>query len=428
MHLDVVSKKGDHLLAKELVIQAFKLLGLRSATTANCKILSREMERTIGKKLSAITLFRMLFPDKYGVTPYSYSLDILYEFIEKSKSKSHDHRHHLSSSQELSENALYKLLSRNLYSAENDLVVGFFEDLPMHHLALGGERHIIGKSFGDWFRTCSDTNSYNKKKILLGIPQIRTYYFETYLDYNHGFAVYGRGMERMLRRHGADDVSSLKRSIDSADAAWLISLLFSYLMLYHFAYLSVDEERRLRYRNILRDPVVEEILPLVLLEAPFVYFRYIAFTCMEETENVSPITKYHLEEWVDLLNRSFEQKRPWEMEFASVILCDLLVVLKEQHLLEHLLRDFPPKPIYEEIAQPVYIRAMLYRALCSGENDEKVMDIAKMPYALGDGETAYHQLLMDRVMVLFDRQYLSHQEKNALISQTGFLRFQDETS
>lgn len=411
------------------MIQAFRLLGLRSPTTANCKILSSEMERTIGKKLSGITLFRMLFPDKYDVTPYSYSLDILNEFIEKSKSKSHDHKHHLSISQELSETALYKLLSRNLYSAENDLVVGFFEDLPMHHLALGWERHIIGKSFGDWFRACNNTNSQNKKmKILLGLPQIRTYYFETYLDYNNGLAVYGRGMELMLTRHGVGDVSSLKRSVDSADLAWLTSSLFSYLMLHHFAYISLDEERRLRYRNILRHSIVEEILPLVLLEAPFVYFRYIAFTCMEETEKGSPITRYHLEEWVDLLNRSFEQERPWEREFASVILCDLLVVLKEHHLLEHLLSDFPPKPIYEEIAQPVYIRAMLYRALCSGENDEKVMDIVQTPYALGDGETAYHQLLMDRVMVLFDRQYLSLQEKDVLISQTGFVRFEDETS
>ncbi len=396
---------------------------------ANCRVLSREMQRLMGKKLSAITLFRMLYPEKYGVRPYSYSLDMLQDFISLVEERSTTNAKVVGSELYLSrsvpeETALYNLLRLNLTKSETELCLGFFEDLPMDHLALGWERHIIGKSLGDWFQDYKDRDfQVDKMKLLLGLPQIRTYYFETYVDYNNGLAVYGRGMEEMLQRQGAGDPSALKRSIAGADSAWLTSALFGYLMLHHFAYLSLDEGRRVGYRNILHDPVVEDFLPHISLVAPFVYIRSLAFTAIEEAGQGAPLTKYHLEEWLDVLNGCFGKERPWERDFAAVILFDLLVVLCERRLLEHLLLALPPQPDCEEVVQPVYIRARLYRALCSGESNEQVMDIAHTPYALGDGETAYHRLLMDRAMYLFDRQFLSAEEKQALISQTGFIRF-----
>ncbi len=419
-------------MTETLVFEALRLLGLRSGTIANCSILSREMQRYLGKKLSPVTLFRMLYPEKYGVKPYNYSLDLLREFIalldDKSSLSPRESQFYFGKAA-LQESALYKLLSRNLYKSDLDICLNFFEDLPMYHMALGWERHIIGKSLGDWFKTYKGTGFPLKKmKILLGLPQIRTYYFETYVDYNHGLVVYGHGMEQMLQLQCAADLRLLKQSVEVADSKLVASAIFGYLMLHHFAFLSMDKARRNRYRSILRDSFIEEAAAIVSREAPFVYVRYIAYNCLEESEQGRLITKFHVEEWVDVLNRLFDRERPWDREFAAMILCDLLVVLNERHLLEFLLGELPSKPIYEEIAQPVYIRAMLYRALCSCKSDEMVMDIVHTPYDLGDGETAYHQLLMDRAMSLFDRQYLTAAEKEALISQTGFARFEDETS
>jgi hypothetical protein len=414
-------------LAETLVFEALRLLGLRSGTMANCSILSREMQRYLGKKLSPITLFRMLYPEKYGVKPYNYSLDLLREFVSllddrtvlNNRGSQFYNRNTIPE-----ESALYKLLSRNLFKSDLDICLNFFEDLPMDHMALGWERHIIGKSLGDWFKTYKGTGFPLKKmKILLGLPKIRTYYFETYVDYNHGLVVYGHGMEQMLQLQGAGDLRLLKQSVEVADSKLVASAIFGYLMLHHFAFLSMDEARRNRYRSILRDSFIEEAAVIISHEAPFVYIRYIAYNCLEEYEQGSRIKKYHVEEWVDVLNRLFGRERPWDREFAAIILCDLLVVLNERRLLEFLLGELPSKPIYEEIAQPVYIRSMLYRALWNCKSAEKVMDIVYKPYALGDGETAYHQLLMDRAMSLFDREYLTAAEKQELISQTGFTRF-----
>lgn len=422
-------KTEKQRVAGEFVYTALERLGLRSGTIANCKVLSREMERSIGRKVSGITLFRMLYPEKYGVSPYQYTIDLLEEFLETTNYKSSvgnpDHEANPFISRKVpSQTALYKLLSMNLHNSETDLLLGFMEDLPMDHLALGWERHIIGKALGDFVvNELGSRRPGSTFEAIIAMPQMRTYYFETYVDYNQGLSVFGNSLEQMLDRSAVRSRRAIPSLLSCADQQWIASCLFAYLMLHFFSWLSEDEQRQRFYRRLLISAAIEEFVEAHSRTFTFIRFRYEAFKLIEGTGVKGTTTALEAEEWLAYLSQFSDVAKPWEMEFATVLIADALVMVKDRSGLERLVSGLPLNPTFEPVVQPVYIRARLYRELISGASDERVEQVFRTGYHLGEGETAYHLLTMDRAMGLFGRNGLTREERSAWIRQTGFTRF-----
>lgn len=418
----------DTVEASSRVRYALELLGRRSVTVANCKVLSREMNHLLGTTLAPITLFRMAHPEKYKVKPYRYSVDLLEEFIDKYVQRAS--KVHIPQGVEAftypnrpEETALYKLLGLTLASNESALLEGFFEDLPMEHAALGWERHIIGHSLAEFFRASMHVKE--KQPVidrLLGLPQIRTYYFETYVDYNHGLKVYGKAIERMLIPTRGDSVTALRRLLQGADYQQTASVIFGHLILHQFAWLSENRLLERRCEQVLNAIELDRYLDANGWMFPYVTVRYkvarLIMSC-----NAVPKLVVDVDEWIDLLGELFQNADPGNRSFGAVILADVLVLLGKRKEVQRLMNGIPDDLEGVAADQPVYIRAGLYRALSDGAADAQLCRIAETAYVLGKGEDAYHRLIMDAALKLFGRQTLPNAESQRLILQTGFSFF-----
>jgi hypothetical protein len=395
---------------------------------ANCKVLSREMNHLLGTTLAPITLFRMAHPDKYKVKPYRYSVDLLEEFIDKHvqlASKVHIPQgiEAFTYPNRPEETALYKLLGLTLASNESALLEGFFEDLPMEHAALGWERHIIGHSLAEFFRASMHVKE--KQPVidrLLGLPQIRTYYFETFVDYKHGLKVYGKAIERMLIPTRGDSFTALRRLLQGADYQQTASAIFGHLILHQFAWLSKNRLLERRCVQVLNAIELDRYLDANGWMFPYVTVRYkVARLIM--SRNSVPNADLDIDEWLDFLGGLFRNADPGNRSFGAVILADVLVLLGKRKEVQRLMNALPNDMIGCIANQPVYIRAALYRALCNEATDAHLQPIVDSEYVLGEGETAYHRLMMDAALKLFSRQSLLGAELPLLVAQTGFSRF-----
>lgn len=379
--------------------------------------------------MSGITLFRMLYPEKYGVSPYRFTIDLLEEFIEAleltiAEAVPEGYGNPFLSRKVPKETALYKLLNINLHHSELKLVLGFMEDLPMEHTALGWECHIIGKALGDFIQISARSRQPGKAyEALLTIPQMRTYYFETYVDYNHGFKVYGASLEEMLRKNGLTSQAEVQALLLRPDIHLIASCLFSYLMLHFFSWLSGDTLKQQGYHRVLSMPSIIEFIEAHSDTFSFIRFRYEAYKLIEHIDSNGKSTALDVSEWVSCLNQTHSGSKPWELEFAAVLLADALVMVGDRAGLERLIVALPVNPVFEPVVEPVYIRARLYRELISGVSDARLEHTFHTPYYLGEGETSFHRLVMNRAMRLFGRKSTWMEEKTALINQTGFIRF-----
>lgn len=414
--------------ASSRVRYALELLGRRSVTVANCKVLSKEMNHLLGTTLAPITLYRMAHPEKYKVKPYRYSVDLLEEFIDKhvqraSKVFIPQGAEAFTYPNRPEETALYKLLGLTLASNESKLLEGFFEDLPMEHAALGWERHIIGHSLADFFRASMHVKE--KRPVvdrLLDLPQIRTYYFETYVDYNHGLKVYGKAIERLLIPMRGDSVTALRHLLQGADYQQTASVVFGQLMLHQFAWLSKNGLLERRCERLLKEIELEQYLDANGWMFPYVAVRYkVARLIM--ARNSAPKVDVDIDEWLDLLGRLFRIADPGNRSFGAVILADALVLLGKRKDVQRLINAIPDDLVGVAAEQPVYIRAGLYRALSEGAADAQLYRIAETAYVLGNGEEAYHRLMMDAAARLFQRSVVLAPNRAALVDQTGFVHF-----
>lgn len=407
---------------------ALELLRLRSVTMANCKVLSREMNHLLGQTLAPITLYRMANTDRYHVKPYQYSLDLLEEFIERyarnvSKAFVAEGYDVFKYPNRPEDTALYKLLGLTLGSAENRLLAAFFEDLPMEHTALGWERHVIGHSLADYFRTnLHEKSSQPLVDKLLQLPQIRTYYFETYVDYNHGLSVYGKAIERSLVVIRGDSMASFRQLILGGNHQLIASAVFGHLMLHYFAWLSKDEVLQHRCDRFLKLIELGSFLDSYGSMFPYVTVRYKVAKLLIANQSVHA-PGIDVDAWLDLFAYLFHSADEGNRAFGAVILADVFVLLGKRNELQRLMNELPHDLDRVNAEQPAFIRASLYYALSEDAADDKLQQIIDTNYVLGNGEDAYHQLIMNKALVLFRRGVAYPVDNQQLIAQTGFLRF-----
>lgn len=189
----------------------------------------------------------------------------------------------------------------------------------------------------------------------------------------------------MLNRSGVRSSGALPGLLSCADQQWIASCLFAYLMLHFFSWLSEDEQRQRFYRRLLNSPAIEEFIEAHSLNFTFIRFRFEAFKLIEGTGVKGSTTALEAEEWLAYLGQFSDVAKPWEMEFATVLIADALVMLKDRSGLERLVSGLPVNPTFEPVMQPVYIRARLYRELMSGASDERVERVLRTGYHLGEG-------------------------------------------
>jgi hypothetical protein len=409
---------------------ALELLGLRSVTVANCKVLSREMNHRLGQTLAPITLYRMAYPDRYKVRPYQYSLDLLDEFLELSL---RDTPNVVAAAgyevfkypNRPEDTALYKLLGLTLGATENRLLEAFFEDLPMEHTALGWERHVIGHSLADYFRAnLHEKGSQPLVDRLLQLPQIRTYYFETHVDYNYGLNVYGKAIERVLVTIHGDSIVAFQELLQADDHQRITSCVFGHLMLHYFAWLSKDEVLQRRSERFLKLAELVQYVEGHAMMSPYVTVRFNVAKLLIAYQSGNE-TRIDVDEWLDLFAFLFHAADHGNRVFGAVILADVLVVLGKRIELQRLMQGLPCDLEKVNSEQPVFIRASLYYALSTESAADQLQQIIDTEYVLGNGEDAYHKLVMDAAVALFGHKSSNSLDRAQLITQTGFLRFEN---
>lgn len=400
---------------KNLILEAFELMGVSNPNIGDCKFLSKEMQFVLGESLSPITLYRMVNKEKQNVKPYAFSLELLRRFIDLKTLRPRDEMHfapNYFSKSSVSENALYLLLEQQLVSSRIDDIGAFIEKLPMEHWSLGWEQYVIACALGE---TAKEKGIKSIVEPFLELPQIRTYLLETYVDFNQPFHFY----LPLLKKIGAhQQLFNLKR-IESQDLNSFGSSLFSMSLAYLLCFLGRKKDN-VNWEEMIFHPSINEMLEERKTRIPIPASRlYVARILAFGKRNDTVQLNRTLEEFIDLQTRNSSIS---SREFSLAIVCDALLLLQKREKLTFLLEKFP-NPNEKRIAfDPTSIRLELYRKVFI-KNQAKVLLLAQdYRFQLGEQESDYHQLMI-QLLLQNSKQKPQKSLTSSLIQRTGFRHF-----
>ena len=224
-----MKKAHIHSESRELVLEAFDLLGIKTQTITDCRQLAEEIRYRTAQSVSPSTIYRMLNSEKQKVNASLRSMRVLKSLIEHLKI---DFIQPIPSFDRLKEvdqkvdNGIQALIG-SLFNSESDQFEQWFTSLTLRYGDLGWEQMLIGNSIAKALRAHKAPLDSQWIRDLIKTPQFTLYYTKTMWDLNEPESFFVPILEMQLeffKEHIAEEEGELSLEIiDSVALGWFRS-------------------------------------------------------------------------------------------------------------------------------------------------------------------------------------------------------------
>ena len=415
-----MKKAHIHSESRELVLEAFDLLGIKTQTITDCRQLAEEIRYRTAQSVSPSTIYRMLNSEKQKVNASLRSMRVLKSLIEHLKI---DFIQPIPSFDRLKEvdqkvdNGIQALIG-SLFNSESDQFEQWFTSLTLRYGDLGWEQMLIGNSIAKALRAHKAPLDSQWIRDLIKTPQFTLYYTKTMWDLNEPESFFVPILEMQLeffKEHIAEEEGELSLEI-------IDSVAFCTAMLLFVRYLTGKNKKiadlrtymeALEFQSVRNRSMELHVMPRTRLMC----------SCFLVHEKEDEIPELIQSVRASLKEEFKRQHDPKFRELAHSVLCDALILRNDVPELIDVLSELPQPRADAVISDAAFIRMALYRRLfLPMEGSKKRKQTQGASFTHGWNEINLHELLMMKAQRLAGES-IDRKSAEELIGQSGFVHF-----
>ena len=415
-----MKKAHTHSESRELVLEAFDLLGIKTQSITACRQLAEEIRYRTGKSVSSSTIYRMLNSEKQGVNASLRSMQLLQLLIEHLKI---DFIQPIPSFDRLIEvdqkvDRGVEALIRSLFNSESDQFKQWFTSLTLRYGDLGWEQMLIGEALGQALRAHNAPLESPWICGLIKTPQFTLYYTKTMWDLNEPESFFVPILEMQLdyfKERIAEEEDEL--SLETID-----SVAFCTAMLLFIRYLTEKNKKIADLRTYMEAAEFQSVRDrsMELNVMPRTRLMCSCFLVHEKEDEIPEL----IQSVRASLKEEFSLRHdPKFRELAHSVLCDALILRNDVPELIDVLSELPQPRADAVISDAAFIRMALYRRLFLPlEASKKRKQTQDTSFIHGWNELNLHRLLMMKAQRLAGES-IDRTAAAELIGQSGFVHF-----